>query len=197
MTIMAPKDERELRDMLRTAFALSEGPVTIRYPRGVGVGAPIDEPMQVIPIGSGEVLRDGTDVAIISVGVMAAAATEAATRLAGAGIKARVINARFVKPLDDRLILQAAAECGCLVTIEENVSAGGFGSGVLELLAESGKNVPVATLGIPDRIFEQASQKRLRELAGIDEVAIVEAVMAVRAQKEITRSGLREASAAL
>ena len=126
------------------------------------MGADTTLPMQPIPIGQGETLIEGDDVAIISIGVMAEAADRGGrTTCRSSGIRARVINARFAKPIDSRLILDAVAGCGAVVTVEENVVAGGFGSSVLELLAANGLEIPVATLGVPDRIFEQASQKRL------------------------------------
>ncbi|MGD9714280.1 MAG: 1-deoxy-D-xylulose-5-phosphate synthase [Thermomicrobiales bacterium] len=197
MTIMAPKDEQELRDMLRTALDITDGPVAIRYPRGAGVGAATNRPMQALEVGKGEVLVEGNDVAIVSIGVMAEAARTAAERLAADGIRARVINARFAKPLDDDLILKAAADCGCMVTVEENVVAGGFGSSVLELVSAHDIDVPTTILGVPDRIFEQASQKRLRELAGLTDASIFRAAHDVLARKAASRLGARETSAAL
>jgi 1-deoxy-D-xylulose-5-phosphate synthase len=136
-------------------------------------------------------------VAIVSLGVTTAAAESAADRLAIEGIQARVINARFAKPLDAQLILDAADACGAVVTVEENVVSGGFGSAVLELLASEGREIPVTTLGVPDQIFEQASQKRLRELAGIDDVAIANAARQLIASRRVAATGVREASAAL
>lgn len=196
MTIMAPKDEHELRNMLKTAVQHTGGPVAIRYPRGVGVGADTTQPMSALRIGKGEVLVDGDDVAVISIGVMARAAEVAAERLAIEGIRLRVINARFAKPLDDELILTAARECGALVTVEENVVAGGFGSSVLELLADHQVEIPVKVLGVEDRIYEQASQKRLREIAGIDETGIAFAARDVLAKKHRNQIAARDLPAA-
>ncbi|CAN5727922.1 1-deoxy-D-xylulose-5-phosphate synthase [soil metagenome] len=183
MTIMAPKDENELRHMLHTAFTIENGPVAIRYPRGAGVGVSLNEPMSELPIGKSEQLRNGSDAGIIAVGTMVEPAVKAADLLAARGISTRVINARFVKPIDETTVLDAATQCGCLVTIEENVMAGGFGSKVLELLAANSVMVPVRTLGVADRIYEQASQKRLREIAGLTTDDIVDAVEAVREQR--------------
>lgn len=166
MTIMAPKDENELRHMLKTAVQ-HNGPIAIRYPRGSGVGVPIDEPLHALPIGRAELLRDGPDVAILAVGAMVLPAERAADLLAAEGIHATVINARFVKPIDEELFLDVARRCRAIVTVEENSIRGGFGSAVLELLAAHDLRVPVQTLAVPDRIFEQASQARLRELAGL------------------------------
>jgi 1-deoxy-D-xylulose-5-phosphate synthase len=179
ITIMAPKDENELRHMIKTAFSIDNGPIAIRYPRGAGVGADLSGPMHTLPIGRAEVLRDGNDVAILALGTMVLPAERAADMLAGEGIQATVVNMRFVKPLDEQLILDVAARCGAIVTIEENVLPGGFGAAVLEVLARHGLQIPVRTLGIPDRIFEHASQARLRVLAGLAPADIVAAAQTV------------------
>ena len=182
MTIMAPKDEDELRHMLATAVAL-DGPAAIRYPRGAGVGVPTDGPLHTLPIGRGETLREGDDVALLAVGSMVLAAERAADLLAAEGIRASVVNARFVKPLDEALILDLADRCGAVVTVEENVVRGGFGSAVLELLAERGRVLPTRVLGIADRIFDHASQGRLREQAGLTPRDIAEAAATLVATK--------------
>jgi 1-deoxy-D-xylulose-5-phosphate synthase len=167
MAIMAPKDENELRNMVATAIAYEEGPIAIRYPRGAGVGVAINEPPRELPIGRAEILRNGRDVAILALGSTVLAAERAADALALDQIEATVVNARFAKPLDEALILDLSRTHGAIVTIEENVVAGGFGSAVLELLAAQSLTVPVKVLGVPDHFFEQASQGRLRELAGL------------------------------
>lgn len=179
MTIMAPKDENELRHMLKTAIANDAGPSAIRYPRGAGVGVAMDDPLHALPIGRAEVLREGPDVAILAVGAMVLSAERAAEKLRHEGIKATVVNARFIKPLDDRLFLDLAARCGAIVTVEENSIRGGFGSGVLELLAGHGVTIPVKTLAIADRVFDHASQDRLREQAGLDYLSIATAAREV------------------
>ncbi|HEY7032530.1 MAG TPA: 1-deoxy-D-xylulose-5-phosphate synthase [Thermomicrobiales bacterium] len=178
MTIMAPKDENELRHMLKTAIA-HEGPIAVRYPRGSGVGVATDEPLHALPIGRGEVLREGDDVAILAVGSMVLPAERAADLLAHEGVRATVVNARFVKPLDERLVLALAERCGAIVTVEESSVRGGFGSAVLELLAEHGVRVPVRVMGVPDRIFEQASQARLREMVSLTPEGIAGAARTV------------------
>jgi 1-deoxy-D-xylulose-5-phosphate synthase len=177
MVVMAPKDEHELRDMIATAVDYTDGPVAIRYPRGAGVGAATTAPFQVLPIGRAETIRSGNDVAILAVGSTVLAAERAADELAMDEISATVVNARFVKPLDESLILDLAQSHGAIVTMEENAVAGGFGAAVLELLAANGLSTPVKTLGVPDHFFEQASQGRLRELAGL---GITDAVAAAR-----------------
>ncbi|MDP9366348.1 MAG: 1-deoxy-D-xylulose-5-phosphate synthase [Chloroflexota bacterium] len=187
MTIAAPKDENELRHLLKTAIGYEAGPMAIRYPRGTGVGVPTDEPLHDLPIGRSEVLREGEDVAILAVGAMVLPAERAADALASDGIAATVVNVRFVKPLDERLILELARRCGAIVTVEENVAAGGFGSAVLELFAAHGLRPPTRVLGVPDRVFDQASQGRLREMAGLAPGGIAEAA------RSLLRTGAGEA----
>ncbi len=178
MVLMAPKDEDELRHMLATALAYEEGPIALRYPRGSGVGVPMLGEPRVLPIGRAELLREGSDVAIVALGATVLPAERAADILAERGIRATVINARFVKPLDRSLILDAARECGCLVTVEEAQLAGGFGSAVLETLADAGLQIPVLRLGLADRFFDHASQASLRRQAGIDAESIASRTLA-------------------
>ena len=187
MTIMAPKDEDELRHMLKTAVGYTDGPIAVRFPRGAGVGVSTTDPLRALPIGKGETLREGKDVAILAVGSMVLTAERAADALAEDGISATVVNARFVKPLDEELILKLACSHGAIVTIEENAAAGGFGSGVLELLAREGVTIPVKVLGVPDHFFEQASQNRLRELAGLGIKDVVSASQQVLAAARSAR----------
>ncbi|HMN01968.1 MAG TPA: 1-deoxy-D-xylulose-5-phosphate synthase [Geobacter anodireducens] len=183
MTLMAPKDENELRHMLKTAVS-HDGPIALRYPRGAGYGIPLDQELREIPIGTGETLAEGDDVAIIAIGITVLPALEAARTLAEKGIRATVINARFVKPLDRDLILRAARRTGCIITAEENALQGGFGSAVLELLADEGMTgVRVKRLGIPDRFVEQGPQPQLRADLGIDAAGIAAATEAFLAAK--------------
>ncbi len=186
MTVMAPKDENELRHMLATAVGHESGPIAVRYPRGAGVGVATNEPLHTLPIGRAEVLREGDDVAILALGSMVLPAERAADALAAEGIQATVVNARFVKPLDERLILELARRCGAVVTVEENVAQGGFGSAVLETLAAAGLAVPTRVLGIPDAVFQHASQARLREKAGLSTTGIADAVRTAVAAKTTT-----------
>jgi 1-deoxy-D-xylulose-5-phosphate synthase len=143
-------------------------------------------PLHELPIGKSEILQDGSDVAILAVGSMVVTAERAADALAADGISATVVNARFVKPLDEELILRLARTHGALVTIEENAAAGGFGSGVLEVLAREGITIPVKVLGVPDHFFEQASQARLREMAGLGIKDVVNAAREVIAARRET-----------
>lgn len=178
LTFMAPKDENELRHMLKTALQLN-GPVALRYPRGAGYGVPLDKKMQALPIGKGEFLREGTDLTLVAIGSTVMPAFNAAERLAEEGISAGVINARFIKPLDMDLILGQARATGRLITVEENALQGGFGSAVLELLHDNGlSHVKVKRLGIPDQYIEQGSQAQLRKDVGIDADGIVMATQA-------------------
>jgi 1-deoxy-D-xylulose-5-phosphate synthase len=167
MVIMAPKNECELRHMIKTAIEYQDGPIAVRYPRGVGVGCDMSEPAHTLPIGRAELLRQGSRIALVAIGAMVYPALGAADLLMNEGIEATVVNARFAKPLDEALLLELADTHDAIITLEENVIDGGFGSGVLELYAAHTKRVPVRTIGIPDHFFEQASQARLREMAGL------------------------------
>jgi 1-deoxy-D-xylulose-5-phosphate synthase len=176
MVIMAPKDENELRHMLRTALGHS-GPIAIRYPRGYGLGVPLDAETHPIPIGKGERLTEGNDAAILAVGVTVSEAIEAGKRLQTENISVTVVNCRFVKPLDTDLITRLGKEINAIVTVEENVLEGGFGSAVLECLATAGvTSCRVVRLGIPDTFVEHGSQKILRTKYGVDAAAIARAV---------------------
>ncbi|MCL6582949.1 MAG: 1-deoxy-D-xylulose-5-phosphate synthase [bacterium] len=174
LILMAPKDENELQHMLYTA-TLYEGPVAIRYPRGNGLGVSLDETLSLLPIGRGEVVRRGEDLTLIAIGSMVSPAFTAAERLADEGIRAQVINARFVKPLDRELILQAARRTGRLITIEENVLPAGFGSAVLELLEQEGlwSSVRVRRCGIPEQFMAFGPRRALMEELGLSETGIV------------------------
>jgi 1-deoxy-D-xylulose-5-phosphate synthase len=175
LVVMAPKDENELRRMLETAVSCGR-PAAVRYPRGKAVGVPLDASGSPLDIGLGEVLADGRDLAIVAIGAMVQPAAAAAARLRQEGISARVINARFVKPLDRTLLCAAAAETGKVLVVEENVLAGGFGGAVLELLAREGVGpTKVKCLGIADEFVEHATQAQQRRRYGLDEEGIVEA----------------------
>ena len=194
MTVMAPKDENELRHMLTTALCEIEGPVAIRYPRGAGVGESMASPLHALPIGRGETIRSGSDVAILALGSMVLPAERAAELLAAEGIAATVVNARFVKPLDERIVLELAEKCSAIVTVEENVVNGGFGSAVLELLHRSDVQVPARVLGIPDKVFEHAAQGRLRQLAGLSPEHIATAARQIMTLKHSSLPGALLAS---
>ena len=176
IVIMAPKDENELRHMLKTAVECRL-PVSLRYPRGKALGVNIDEELKTLAIGKGEVLREGSDLAVIAIGSTVYPALAAAQRLAAEGINIKVVNARFAKPIDGDLITFTAAAVKKIITVEENVLQGGFGSAVLELLSEKNiTDVQVKRLGIPDEFVEHATQAQLRQKYGIDEDGIYNAV---------------------
>jgi 1-deoxy-D-xylulose-5-phosphate synthase len=176
LIVMVPKDENEFQHMIKTA-AECPVPVAFRYPRGRGVGVPREAPLRSVDIGKGEVLREGQDVLILAIGSTVYPSLRAAEKLAGAGIGAAVINARFLKPLDANLLCDWARRTGKVLTIEENVLQGGFGSAVLELFQERGLlAIQVRRLGIPDLFVEHGSQALLREKYGIDENGIFRGV---------------------
>jgi 1-deoxy-D-xylulose-5-phosphate synthase len=183
LTIMAPSDERELRDMLATALSI-EGPVAMRYPRGQGMGADLSAEMQVLPVGRGRVVREGNQVTIIAIGTMLAAALEAAGLLAAEGIEAGVVDARFAKPLDEELILARAA-AGPIVTIEENVLPGGFGAAVVELLQDRGVcTAGVRRLGVPDRFVSHGNRGHLLAEMSMDAGGIAAAARELLARPD-------------
>jgi len=179
MIVMAPKDENELQHMLFSAVTCGK-PVAIRYPRGSGVGAPLDSQPMPLEIGRGEMLSKGPDLAVLAIGATVYPALAAAEKLRGRGISITVVNARFVKPLDRPLLLNLARSFKKILTIEENVLMGGFGSAVLEFFEEKNiQDVWVKRLGIGDEFVEQATQAEQRNLCNIDEQGIVAAVEAM------------------
>ena len=175
MTIMAPKDENELRHMLKTALSFN-GPISVRYPRGSGVGVDITEPMQELPIGKAEVLREGKELCFWAIGSMVQSAVQAADTLKEQGIDAGVVNMRFAKPLDKELLIEHAKRYGKIVTLEEGVLAGGVGSEVLEILDDAGllQQCAVLRLGIPDEFVTHGDKKLLFRDLGLDTDAIVQ-----------------------
>jgi 1-deoxy-D-xylulose-5-phosphate synthase len=188
LTIMVPRDEVELRRAMATALA-ADGPLAYRYPRGSGIGLSLDGPFEPVPIGRGEKLRDGADGVIFAAGTTVAAALAAAEQLAAEGTRMAVVDPRFLKPLDRELIAGESRRCGLIVTVEENVRQGGFGSAILELLAEEGISPRVLSIGLPDAFIEQGSQEELRARYGLDAEGI-----AGQIRKFLTR---RQAAAAV
>jgi 1-deoxy-D-xylulose-5-phosphate synthase len=171
LVIMAPADENECRQMLYTASTL-DGPSAVRYPRGTGPGALISTEMAPLPVGRGEVRREGrSGLAIVAFGTMVAAAQNVADRL-----DATLVNMRFVKPLDDDLVLSLVNRHRALVTVEENAVAGGAGSAVAELLASEGLQLPLLQLGIPDRFIEHGSRESGLAAAGIDAAGLTSSI---------------------
>ena len=171
MVVMAPKDENELQHMVKTCVDYTAGPTAVRYPRGEVVGVTMDPVPTVLPIGQGELLdTDGedVDVAIVAIGLAVQYAKEAMAKLREAGIRCALVNARFVKPLDEPLILHWARHSRMTATIEENVVMGGFGSAVGEMLQRHRLRADVAMLGIPDRFVDHATQKEQRDSCGLN-----------------------------
>jgi 1-deoxy-D-xylulose-5-phosphate synthase len=182
LTIMAPSNEPELQNMLATALE-HKGPVALRYPRGLGEGAPLMETPEILPLGQGELLRDGTDGVIVALGSRVHPALEAARCLfEQTGRNVAVFNPRFVKPLPETQLLDLAARYSFMLVVEESALAGGFGSAVLELLADHDalKNVRLKRLGVPDGFVEHGSQKELRARVGLNKDGIM------RAWRELT-----------
>jgi 1-deoxy-D-xylulose-5-phosphate synthase len=175
MTFMAPRDENELQHMFYTALQIN-GPVAIRYPRGSGYGVEVDPDFSALPIGKAEELRGGSDIALFAIGATVCPAMEAASRLEADGISCAVINTRFIKPLDEQMLRAYASSAQLLVTVEEGMLQGGFGSAVLEHLQAAGCTTPLLRLGIPDTFVSQGTQKQQRALYGIDADGICSAV---------------------
>jgi len=174
LTVMAPSDEDELADMLATSLTLP-GPSVIRYPRAQGLGVPLKKEPQVLPVGKGRVVADGHDVVIIAVGSMAAPALEAGGILAAEGISACVIDPRFIKPLDRDLIISKAAATGRVLTVEEGVLNGGFGSAVLELFSDEALDgIRTVRMGIPDAFVEHGTRQELLTDLGLTAEGIAE-----------------------
>jgi len=172
MTVMAPKDENELRHMLYTALKHS-GPAAIRYPRGTAIGVPLDPEYKTIPIGESEILREGNDLLIIALGSMVSPSIEAATILQDEGLSVGVVNCRFVKPLDKSLAEQVRA-VGKVLVVEENIRQGGLGSALLELLNDRDmRNARFKRIGLPDKFVEHGPLALLREKYGLDKSGIL------------------------
>ena len=183
MTVMAPADENELQNMLRTAIELN-APVSIRYPRGAGIGVAMDPEAKAIPVGKGARLKDGNDVTLLAIGNRVHPALEAAQILEDKGFSVGVVNMRFVKPLDVELLKECAAKTPRLVTIEDNVIQGGFGSAVLEALTPG--RAEVLRIGIPDSFVEHGAPHLLYDSIGLSGPKIAERVAAWLPQKNRT-----------
>jgi len=182
MTVMAPKDENELRKMLFTALS-HDGPVAIRYPRGPGLGVEIDRELEAVPFGRAEILKEGSDIVIVALGSMVTKAIEASGILGEKGISVAVINARFVKPLD-LTILHLAAKAGRMIIAEENTRLGGLGSAVMESLSDEGiYSVKIARVALPDAFIEHGPQEVLREKYGVGTASIVKAAEGLMAHE--------------
>ena len=177
VALAAPRDENELQHLVYTAYKHA-GPFAIRIARGAAVGVPLDEELRELPIGKGEVVREGRDVVIFGLGRSLNAALEAAEQLADYGISCGVVDPRFVKPLDEELILDAVRNAGRIVTVEENVLAGGFGSAVVEALAAAGnEDAAVLRIGMPDSFIEHGTAADQRKRLQLDAEGITQQIL--------------------
>ena len=190
MVVMAPKDENELQHMFYTALC-HDGPAALRYPRGKAVGVHMDEEFRRLPIGKGELLREGADVALVGLGTMVQACLGAAELLAREGISAAVVNPRFVKPLDEELLLQVGRETGAVVTVEECYLTGGFGSALLELYNDRGLSTRVRRVGIPDQFVRHGNPQVYKEQFGLTPDGVAQAARELVRQIWSEREGRR------
>ena len=178
MVVMAPKDENELRHMLKTSIN-HPGPSSLRYPRGAGLGVEQDAEIKELEIGKGEVIKDGTDLAIFAFGAMVDPSMKTAAMLEEKGLRVAVINARFAKPIDKDLIFEYAEKTGCIVTTEEHAVQGGFGSAVLEALQDMDENVPLKTkcIGVPDIVVEHGAVGLIKRDLKLDPEGMFETIL--------------------
>jgi len=183
MVLMAPRDENELAHMMRTAVAYEGGPIAVRYPR-----APVEgvarEPARLLPLGKGQVLKEGADVALVALGTMVLPAMAAAERLAKEGVQATVFDARFVQPIDLEALRAFARAPGRIVTVEEAMVAGGFGSAVREALAREGLFPPILALGVPDTLVPHGTRAQLLAQIGLTPEGIAQRTLAWLATTE-------------
>ncbi len=191
IVLMTPRDENELRRMLLTALEYTHGPIAVRFPRGAVVGVEPDKEIGTIEIGRGEMLREGSDAALFAVGTMVGAAEEAAGILAGKGVSAAVVNARFIKPLDEDLLCACARSGLPVFTCEENMSAGGFGDAVAELLESKAMRNRLVRIGIPDQFVPHGRREELLDEVGLSPEKIAATVMRVVRHEPSTDSGDR------
>ena len=176
MVLMMPKDENEARKMVFTAIRYDDGPIAMRFPRGNATGVVVDKEWETIPIGSWEVLRQGTDYCILTFGSTIPMALEAAKKLEKYGIQTMVVNARFIKPLDEKMLTNILEQKMQIITIEEGVLQGGFGSAVLEFANDRGYTNRIIRFGIPDQFIDHGSVQELREEIGLTADNIVRTV---------------------
>ena len=179
--LMAPKDENELRRMLMTALYCGH-PAALRYPRGNGLGVVLEEPISALPIGKGELLREGEDLLLCALGSMVDPAQKLAEALAGKGLACSVINARFLKPLDAPLIQEWARRCKGVVTLEEGCAPGGFSSAVAESLADAGILRPLLRSAVPDHLVHHGDPKRLLAEEGLSPEVLLRRILGFAAR---------------
>jgi 1-deoxy-D-xylulose-5-phosphate synthase len=178
MVVMAPKDENEMRHMLKTAI-YHAGPAALRYPRGPGLGVTLDPEIKELEIGKGEVIQDGTDIAIIAYGHTVDWAQQVANKFEKQGVSVAVINGRFAKPVDKELIIKYALKTKCMITTEEHSLMGGFGSAILEALQEEEVfHIPVKCIGLGDIVLEHGAPKIQRKILKLDPDGMFETIRA-------------------
>ncbi|MDC1068698.1 1-deoxy-D-xylulose-5-phosphate synthase [Candidatus Kapabacteria bacterium] len=186
MVLMAPKDEQELRDMLWSAVHIYKGrPVAIRFPRGEGIGVPI-QPMKEIKLGSWEVLEEGSDVAILATGKMVDNAAKAVDKLNTLGISAELVNARFIKPLDEEMLKSICNRFDRIITVEDGQISGGFGSAVSEFITSNGFSTKLTMHGIEDGFVEHGTQEQLHHDLKLDSDGIAEFVKNILVKEQIS-----------
>ena len=181
MVVMAAADEAELVHMVATAAAYDDGPTAVRFPRGEGVGVEIPDQGDILPIGKGRMIREGSKIALLTLGTRLQEALKAADELARLGLSASVADARFAKPIDTDLIDQLAAHHDVLITLEEG-SSGGFGALVLNHLNETGaigRGLKIKVMTLPDRFIDHDKPEKMYAEAGLDAKAIVEKALAL------------------
>ncbi|GGF87148.1 1-deoxy-D-xylulose-5-phosphate synthase [Paenibacillus abyssi] len=192
MVLMMPKDENELRNMMKTALDYNDGPIAIRYPRVAGLGVEIDAEMKPIPIGTWEVLREGDSATILTLGPMIQVAEEAADMLKRDGLNVRIVNARFIKPLDKAMLLQLAADKQKMIVLEEGSQQGGLGSAVLEFYSEHGiHDLAIRIMGIPDEFIEHGSIKEQRQEIGLTSEQIAAEMIKLMPRRRRSATGQR------
>ncbi len=177
LILMAPKDENELRNMLFTATKYEKGPVAIRYPRGSGLGVQLDSDFKEIEIGKAEIIKKGSHVAMLAIGIMVEYANQSLQILSEKGINAEIVNMRFVRPLDTEMLDQIASEFEYIVTLEENSPIGGFGSAVLEYYNSQNIYKNILRISLPDQFVEQGTQKELHQNLEIDANGIAKRII--------------------
>jgi 1-deoxy-D-xylulose-5-phosphate synthase len=177
MTVMAPKDEAELRDMLHSAVNHIKGPVAIRYPRGTALGVEIKPGFNVIEKGCAETLKTGSDICVLAVGSMVNYAMKAEKLLAGSGVNAQIVNMRYIKPIDENMLNDICKNFNKIVTIEENSVVGGFGSAVAEFLTENNYKNDLLKIGIPDKFVDHGTQAELHKILEMDPEGIAKRVL--------------------
>ncbi|MCX6013762.1 MAG: 1-deoxy-D-xylulose-5-phosphate synthase [Chloroflexi bacterium] len=186
MIVCAPGNENELQHLLYTATKVKH-PIAIRYPRGFGIGIELDEDLKVLPIGKSELIEDGSDLCIVALGAMVGPSVEAVKILKRDGISCAIINARFAKPLDEQLLLKYAQKTKQIITVEENLLAGGFGSAVLSFLHESNiDNLKIRRIGLPDKFIEHGPQSLLRSKYGLSGEGIANLVRSSQSELILT-----------